>query len=172
MNEKSFKLRDAIFYYSEFTGEFIDDHKHGKGVFKYADGSVYEGDYCLGKKEGFGRQVAANGDVFEGTFSHGKMRCGTSLENGVRYEGEYDNNERNGRGKIEWPNGVKFDGNFMNHHMHEGTLCMTDGSIYKAKFNSKDISGWLHLKLTNNEGTDTEALFFDGVFVESDILQS
>jgi len=35
-----------------FKGEWFDNKMHGYGVFTWADGRVYEGDYVDDKKEG------------------------------------------------------------------------------------------------------------------------
>ncbi len=39
---------------------------HGKGIFKWPDGRVYEGDYYEDKKHGFGIVKWPNGKVYEG----------------------------------------------------------------------------------------------------------
>jgi len=39
---------------------------HGKGIFKWADGRVYEGDYVDDKKHGFGRVIWPDGREYEG----------------------------------------------------------------------------------------------------------
>jgi hypothetical protein len=39
---------------------------HGKGVFKWPDGRVYEGDYVNDKKHGIGKVTWPDGRVYEG----------------------------------------------------------------------------------------------------------
>ena len=39
---------------------------HGKGIFKWADGRVYEGDYVDDKKHGFGRVIWPDDREYEG----------------------------------------------------------------------------------------------------------
>ena len=43
---------------------------HGIGIFKYADGAVYKGNYQNGKIEGKGTYKYANGTVYEGEFKN------------------------------------------------------------------------------------------------------
>ena len=40
--------------------------RHGRGVYRYADGDVYEGDYKDNKKHGRGVFRYTSGDVYEG----------------------------------------------------------------------------------------------------------
>ena len=35
-------------YGDEYTGDFWEDERHGKGVLKYASGDVYEGEFVEG----------------------------------------------------------------------------------------------------------------------------
>jgi hypothetical protein len=58
--------------------------KHGKGVCKYIDGSVYDGTWVEGRREG------------EGEFR---------LKDGTTYKGEWANDMKHGNGKIIMPNG-------------------------------------------------------------------
>ena len=42
--------------------------KHGKGVYKYASGDIYEGNYQYGLKHGFGCLRFHNGDTYSGSW--------------------------------------------------------------------------------------------------------
>lgn len=37
-----------------YSGEFLNDHYHGKGVFRWATGKRYEGNFFAGNKHGYG----------------------------------------------------------------------------------------------------------------------
>ncbi len=39
---------------------------HGRGIFKWPDGRVYDGDYAHDKKHGFGRVCWPDGREYEG----------------------------------------------------------------------------------------------------------
>lgn len=45
---------------------------HGKGIFKWANGNRYEGDYKEDKKDGTGIFYFADGKVYKGSWHHGK----------------------------------------------------------------------------------------------------
>ena len=55
-------------YLGEYNaaGEF-----EGRGVMRYANGDVYEGEYKAGKKEGRGIYRCANGNVYDGEWKAG-----------------------------------------------------------------------------------------------------
>lgn len=45
---------------------------HGKGIYKWADGRRYEGEYFCNNKHGYGVFSWPNGTRYEGTFLNGK----------------------------------------------------------------------------------------------------
>ena len=59
---------------TEYVGTWVNDMQHGRGssirtiigVEKWADGSVYEGDYDSGKKSGKGKFSWPDGSSYEG----------------------------------------------------------------------------------------------------------
>ena len=86
---------------------------HGKGLRKYANGSLYEGDWREDQKHGIGRFRDANGETYRGLFrenkKHGKGVSVFSVQGmvnepgldyfwnaGDKYDGEYKANVRHG----------------------------------------------------------------------------
>jgi hypothetical protein len=69
-------------------------------LFKFDDGSVYDGRWRDAKFWGFGTYMTENGDKYEGSFVNGvKDGVGTMrLNNGEIYEGKWKNNKRHGKG--------------------------------------------------------------------------
>ena len=55
-----------------FEGQFEEDEPHGRGVYRYRDGSSYEGELVYGLRHGHGLLTYSNGDVYEGGFENGK----------------------------------------------------------------------------------------------------
>lgn len=45
---------------------------NGYGIYKWKDGSVYQGQFLNGKKNGKGKYKDTNGSVFEGIWKNGK----------------------------------------------------------------------------------------------------
>ena len=46
-----------------YDGEWKDDKKHGKGIRRWADGDVYDGEYKDGKRHGKGIYRNAEGAI-------------------------------------------------------------------------------------------------------------
>ena len=111
-----------------YTGE-IDSkgRKHGKGVYKWLDGSTYEGDF---KKD---------------------LRHGNGLfkwSNGESYKGDYLEDERTGQGLYTWPDGSYYEGSFLVGKRHgQGTYYSADGTSY--------FGNWFD-DLQHGEGTLSE----------------
>lgn len=61
----------------------MEGDKHGRGVFRWPDGSYYEGDFDHNVRSGEGKLV---------------------MTNGKSYEGLWRENAMHGRGRLRWPN--------------------------------------------------------------------
>lgn len=59
-----------------------NDIQHGKGIYRYANKDVYEGNYVQGERDGEGIFRYANGDVYTG-ISRQARRTGMALLSGV-----------------------------------------------------------------------------------------
>ena len=55
-----------------YEGSFFKDKQHGRGTLHAADGSLYNGEWNEGRMNGFGECRYANGDVFTGSWSSGR----------------------------------------------------------------------------------------------------
>jgi hypothetical protein len=47
-------------------GYWLDNNMHGQGVYKWADGRKYEGEYVDDKKEGYGIYIYPDGRSYKG----------------------------------------------------------------------------------------------------------
>ncbi len=75
-----------------YCGSFLRDEKHGKGIYKYISGDVYEGMFANDKLHGAGKYICLNGGSFIATWRAGKVH-GTvlySFANGDSLIGEYE----------------------------------------------------------------------------------
>ena len=70
---------DGSHWAGSYEGSWVQNKRHGRGVFKYPNGDLYEGNWSNNHKHGYGRYVYANGDVYEGEFKsdmmHGQGEC-------------------------------------------------------------------------------------------------
>ena len=60
-------------YNETFDGDLLKGIRHGKGVYKYDDGTTYTGNWVHGKKHGQGRLEMASGEVYDGEWKDDKM---------------------------------------------------------------------------------------------------
>ena len=89
---------------SVYFGTYKADLKHGKGVHVFANGDKYDGEYKNGKQHGIGVYQYANGDKYNGTWKDDKMD-GYATYTMVR-KGLFEN------GKLkQWIGGPKFNDN-------------------------------------------------------------
>ena len=88
--------------------------KNGKGIYKWHDGSTYEGD-------------------FEEDLRHGSGHFGWT--NGESYKGDYLQDKRTGHGIYNWPDGSTYEGSFLNGKRHGlGTYLSSDRDVYVGEW--------------------------------------
>jgi len=123
-----------------YTGNIFEDrnqnYPHGYGIASYKDGTVYEGEFDLGKRHGYGKLTYNEGSTFEGIFiddirkGYGTYQCRC----GCFYQGNYVDNYRSGNGFYIDPFGNIFRGKFYNNLKNGvGTLTYKkDGSQFSG----------------------------------------
>lgn len=103
-----------------YSGAVDGDVRSGAGIYRWSDGSMYEGEWLGGEPDGLGRSVSRFGNVRRGLWMHG-VAIGVGVEKfaaGGSYAGEYDNVERTGKlrgyGVYEHPDGTEYSGSWLN----------------------------------------------------------
>jgi hypothetical protein len=88
--------------------------KNGKGIYKWHDGSTYEGDFEEDLRHGNGHFWWANGES---------------------YKGDYLRDKRTGHGIYHWPDGANYEGSFLNGKRHGvGTYLSSDRDVYVGEW--------------------------------------
>jgi len=59
---------------STFEGMYVEEKKHGPGVFSWANGSKIVGAWCDGLQHGLCTVVASTGTERKGLWQHGKFK--------------------------------------------------------------------------------------------------
>ena len=93
---------------NSYEGDWVYDHRTGKGRFTWANGNYYEGDFVEGNRTGKGKYVWASGGYYEGDFVDGKFNgYGVRVyQAGGRYEGQFKDDKRHGKGVLTAPDGT------------------------------------------------------------------
>ncbi len=89
-------------YEGEYKNLCVAKYMHGKGVFTYQNGSVYEGKFRNNKFSGIGRFTYTDGCVYEGYFKNDKFHGSGVLtySNGCKYVGDFNKDLRHGKGTL------------------------------------------------------------------------
>lgn len=113
-----------------YTGDWVSNEKHGKGVMVWADhNESYEGEWFAGKPNGYGIHIWKLAAVkyhqfpmfnfYKGEFRDGK-RDGNGVfyyASGARYEGEWKENSKHGQGTYISEYGQHYTGEFTQDRM-------------------------------------------------------
>jgi len=57
-----------------YDGDFANDKKDGNGKFTWPDGRIYNGEWKAGKQHGKGEYIHKNGQARKGTWDNGKRQ--------------------------------------------------------------------------------------------------
>eukprot|EP00667_Euglena_gracilis_P012534 EG_transcript_12871 len=85
-----------------FSGYAVDGQRHGPGLYRYANGSEYEGDWADGVIQGWGVMTdVETEEQFKGYWWAGERRFGILVTRGGEvYQGGFCRNKRHGRGVL------------------------------------------------------------------------
>jgi hypothetical protein len=87
-----------------YEGSLKNDHKHGTGIMRFADGCVFEGEYTHGQMSQ-GKMTYQDGSIYGGSWVDG-MRHGSGKYIFVDgSEGEFREGNFHGEGKMTWNDG-------------------------------------------------------------------
>eukprot|EP01034_Spumella_vulgaris_P030807 gene30807-38076_t len=84
---------------SVYTGELLNNKRHGRGSVKHSDGGVFEGMWSEDKKEGKGHMIWSDGTVYEGDYHQGDRHGHGAYKNiqGDLYVGDWVKNNKQGK---------------------------------------------------------------------------
>jgi hypothetical protein len=114
-----------------YEGGLKNDHKHGTGIMRFADGRVFEGEYIRGQMIQ-GKMTYQDGSVYGGSWvdgmRHGRGKC--IFVDGSEYEGEFREGNFHGQGKMTWNDGGWYIGEWCDGEMHgKGKEIRPDGTL-------------------------------------------
>lgn len=132
-----------IYTDGEYEGNLNGEgERTGRGIMKYSEGDVYEGEWNDDMMEGVGTMVYADGDKFTGSFIQGNFHgVGEYFyKNGDHYKGEWKNDAFDGEGMYSDHKGSKYEGMWKEDKMHgrgkylDAAGNLYDGTFYQGKF--------------------------------------
>ncbi|BFY99184.1 hypothetical protein BsWGS_02224 [Bradybaena similaris] len=135
---------------NEYTGEWLDNLKHGKGTFRWKDtNKVYDGDWKKGKRSGFGTLTRADGKGgFTKEYSGGwkndmKHGYGTEFYSETEYyEGEWYAGKRSGWGRMYYSDGTIYEGEWYDDQRSgQGMLRLTNENRYEGSWKEDKKNG-------------------------------
>jgi len=127
----------TVSLYSQEAGCISGSCENGKGVYIYANGYRYEGNFVNGKREGPGILASPDGESYDGLWAndvfHGQ---GTYIwADGAKYTGEWKNGVQDGYGIYFYTNGDKYTGYFKDNKFHgKGKYTWADGSVQEGSY--------------------------------------
>ncbi|KAJ9452203.1 Phosphatidylinositol 4-phosphate 5-kinase 2 [Diplonema papillatum] len=158
-----------------YTGHWVHGAIDGRGVYAYASGAKYEGDFKAQQRHGTGKYRSRNGDVYVGQWSGGKRMGQGEMTYAVcdgvaeKYSGAFRANKRSGPGRYWYGNGDVYDGTWLNDEKHgEGTLQYKDtGAMYEGGWQADKPHG--PGVFTCADGKAFRGIFQDGKLMSLDV---
>ncbi|OAF64859.1 MORN repeat-containing protein 3, partial [Intoshia linei] len=154
----------------QYTGEWTDNLKEGKGTYIWKNGFIYEGDWKKDKKCGFGILLRQTNDadvyhkIYSGAWKNDKKHgYGTQFSrNGEYYEGEWYANKQSGWGRNYYNDQSAYEGEWYDGKRHgKGMLQMANNNRFIGmwKNDKKHGDGELYCF---NKGKVTKGFWFEG----------
>ena len=120
---------------NKYEGQFKAGLPNGKGIFINKDGHKYIGDFKNALWDGEGKLTFPNGDQYSGGFKENMFSGkGTYIfPNGEKYIGQFANDKRNGNGTLYFADGRKYVGGYLDSKFSgQGTMYGPDGKVVYA----------------------------------------
>lgn len=139
--------------------------RHGRGIYFYAGGDIYYGDFVRDEKTGTGKILFMHGGSYSGgILNGGKEGEGTFIWNdGNKYIGSFVNNMKNGHGVYLFADGSVYEGDWVDGVRHgHGVFLFPTGDVFEGSFENDAFSG--HGRYTWASGD-----YFEGNFVNNSI---
>ncbi len=119
-----------------YNGDFNHiDQKHGFGIYKWPDGSIFNGNFINDLRHGDGRFLWSNGDSYEGEYQedHRSGKGSYTWADSAHYEGDFLSGKRHGYGVFRSSSGSTYEGQWLNDRQHgKGTLTLENGAIIEG----------------------------------------
>lgn len=158
-------LKDGV-----YKGDWLDDMKHGKGFFEWANGAIYSGDWAWNRRHGHGVFTEICPKTCQMIQYNGQWCCDKREGNGVQfyadsesYEGEWHRDRRHGWGRMFYQDGSLYEGEWdAGNREGRGLFIKADGNMYEGTWH-KDIKHGPGLYEHRRTGQMQEGIWVDGI---------
>jgi len=133
-----------LFSNGTYTGNWVNGKQEGKGIYRFDQGEVYEGDFKNNLRDGWGLFDYGNGSRYEGQWKEGKKHGkGTYFQrDGEVYDGDWLNNLRSGIGSCSYIDNSRYKGQWSNNLRHgKGIFEFFNGDYYNGEYSFGKIEG-------------------------------
>ncbi|MDR0915945.1 MAG: TIR domain-containing protein [Oscillospiraceae bacterium] len=184
------EFRTVTYYDGTYTGDIVDDKRHGKGKIMWSNGDWYDGDWLNDNRTGKGKHNGTNRDglgyVYIGDFVVGKWngKGKVTWADGSWYDGDWINGKRTGKGEYHGTTSdgesYMYLGNYADNKRHgKGKITWADGEWYygdwvkgkrtgKGEYHFADRSVYVgEFENSNRHGVGKHT-FFDGRVLEGE----
>ena len=155
----------------EYSGDIVNNIKHGKGYCYYKNDLMYDGDWENDKFHGNGKATYDNA-IYEGQWvkdereGQGKLTYTTGEEKDSFYEGEWKNDKWHGKGKVIFSTET-YDGDWIENKRHgkgreTWTTGAKKGSIYEGEWKNDRKNGYGVYKYENAYGCCPAGSTYEG----------
>ena len=150
-----------------YSGDFLDNCKHGHGSEVWGDGRKFEGEFEHDLKAGFGEMTMADGSVYSGMFAADQFEGFGVLTRPGKfvYQGNFNKGSQHGPGKLVFDSGDVYQGDFFRGQMHGKGLYLSARS--GASYDGEWANGKQHgVGIVSEPGLPkAKAVFQDGIQV-------
>ncbi len=122
-----------------YEGHCVNGLRDGHGLYTWASGNRYVGEWSLDRQNGKGTLILTSGAVYEGEFRAGREHGNGKMTwpNGAWYEGAYEKGKFHGSGVYVSADGNRYEGVFKNGSMTKNGTCITkEGKSYFGPCNA------------------------------------
>lgn len=131
INSQTLNINELV-----YEGQINENNeRHGKGVLKWPNGTIYIGDWFLNKANGRGIISFPKFEHYEGLFINNTFEGEGVYFNcqGTRFEGLWSNNYPEGLGIETYSDGSKYEGNYSRGKKNgKGFIMFADGGYYEG----------------------------------------
>lgn len=125
---------------SRYEGQFLAGQPHGQGVFFYPNGDYYRGQFAYGLPHGQGRRVGTDGKILQGDWLEGGFLPTRTAD---QTKGCLSGNCQNGFGTYRFQQGDRYEGSFLNGKPNgHGLVQYQNGDRYEGEMEAGAFSGY------------------------------